>query len=219
VIQIVFTRYLEPEANWFHLLKNPYIVYNTHERYPNNLIPNIGNSEHTIIRYICDNYYKLPSIIMFLQYYPFDHCIKERNYANISNYVNVIKRINNCPQDLKTVYPIGIVLHENVYEVVKRIKQEDKDQMLSRYKSGICGISPQEIACCWEEIYKTSFNNEVPKKACGFIAGSNFAIPKNLITANPIEFYGKLLNCFKNAKGPETHAMERMWEYVFKYKV
>jgi hypothetical protein len=80
-VQIVIARY-EESIDWIKDLSVDYVIYNKGSKIPESEIdpnkvidvPNQGREAETYLRYIIDNYNKIPDFVIFLQGNPFDHC-------------------------------------------------------------------------------------------------------------------------------------------------
>ena len=80
---LVIARYDE-DLSWIDSIDCEYLIYN--KGLPLNIssisTTNIGRESVTYLRYIKDNYYNLPNIVVFVQGNPFDHCADFINKVN-----------------------------------------------------------------------------------------------------------------------------------------
>lgn len=76
----VISRYNE-DVTWIKEYSTNYIVYNKGKQdlptYKSVKRPNSGGNQFDIFHFIYTNYNNLPSVMIFVQAYPFDHCKKE----------------------------------------------------------------------------------------------------------------------------------------------
>ena len=87
-MHLVVAKYNE-NVEWVSNLGHSFTIYNkgTENNIGNSInVPNIGRESETYLRYIRDNYTKLPETLVFLQGDPFPHC-RTLEYQ-IANYQN-----------------------------------------------------------------------------------------------------------------------------------
>lgn len=75
-LKVVVAKYKE-SVSWTDGLNKPFVVFNK-DRNDDHLfgqnLPNMGRETDTFLKYVVDNYEKLPDYVAFLQGDPFDHC-------------------------------------------------------------------------------------------------------------------------------------------------
>lgn len=89
-IQLVIAKFNE-DISWIKDINIPYVIYNKGEFNENFInVPNNGREGETYLRYIIENYDRLPEIIVFAQGNPFEHYrsfIETVNSFNLSSPV------------------------------------------------------------------------------------------------------------------------------------
>lgn len=204
--KIVVARYNE-NIEWLYEKFNNLVVYN--KFYPLNIrneimVPNFGRESETYLRYIITNYNNLPDVVVFTQARISDH----RGYNDI-NYL-----LKLCEQALLFGKSIPDIKHtENKYQ--KSCWDRDWNVESNKYyylQQNYLNNEPivfekwfnQHIGC----EYKTPFH---------IYSNGIFAIRKDLILRNPIEYYQKLISLVNHHVNPaEGHFFERSWFYIFK---
>lgn len=73
-IHIVFATHTESLGEWVRHIKYLRTIYHHRSTDDKNSLPNVGNECLAYIRYILDNFYSLPEIVVFLQGKAIDHC-------------------------------------------------------------------------------------------------------------------------------------------------
>jgi hypothetical protein len=95
---LIVARYNE-DLEWLDIFdKDSVIIYNKGEyikdcKYKQICVPNIGRETETYFRYIIDNYYSLPNVVVFTQGAP-DH-LDRYKIRNVNDLVNIDKHSKN----------------------------------------------------------------------------------------------------------------------------
>jgi hypothetical protein len=219
--KIVVARYNE-NIDWLLPKEKNIIVYNKGPIPNKNIykmpykhflksVPNLGRESHTYLHYVIENYYNLPDIVLFTQGDTSDHKIK--------NDVNIIDTMIN---------------EAKMYGKSIPSKFKGKNKWLTPYwnqsvtSGGCIPINPDNhwksmkyennqfiVFHDWFVKYiQPEFPNE---NDYAVYTNGLFAVKKEIILKNSIDFYKKLIKRLVHSSDPvEGHFFERSWYYIFK---
>ena len=167
-------------------------------------LENVGREAHTYLEYIINNYDKLPDIVVFTQAKISDHLGSD----NVSHLINIK---NSALEHTKSQ---NIIIH---YQSPKNNICWDKEWNINigngfyseprKYKNN--------KVITFIDWFKENINNEYPNPIYIY-HNAIFAVNKQLITKNPIEYYKKLILEVNYTNDPiEAHFLERSWYYIF----
>lgn len=187
----VLSRYKESNNIWHKYLEDmeyEILVYNKFSG--NNLLPNIGRESHTFLRYIIDNYDKLPDEVLFSQYDPRDHFNEKYIY------------------DYKNKDSMNYFLYSNLYDFIG-IRPTD-------YELVIRGRYIDWYKFCNNLFNKNDYSFLSKIIATGCTINGIFRVTKNAILNNSIDLYKKGIKLLEHSIDPyEGYCFERIWKFLF----
>ena len=202
---LIISRYDE-NLKWLEKVKDfKIVVYNKGKFLTNNPnytiknLDNVGRESHTWLYHIVNNYHKLNDINIFLQGKINDlNCMA---YDDPNKYLKKIDKYGFAVSRYGLLGPFHWSWNVGV----------DKD---NRYKVKWLNneISRSEIGF---RNFAKRFCPNIPLFTATSYSGC-FAVKKELILKQNIDFYKELLEILGNNKNPiEGHYMERLWCYIF----
>ena len=204
--KIVVARYNE-DIGWFKHEMDNCIIYN--KGVPLNiqnevLINNLGRESETYLQYIIANYDTLPDVVVFTQ-------------ARISDHVKVHDKlgwlISLKNEALIHSTSQNFLVHDD--KVKTRNLDWDKDWNLRHGKYYLQDNYKNNQPLIFIDWFTQHIgpNYSTPTKI--YVNGL-FAVKKELILANPIEYYKRLiLELNHHINSTEGHFFERSWYYIF----
>lgn len=202
--KIVVARYNE-NIDWLSSEINNCIIYNKGNRLNVKneiMLENIGRESETYLNYIIINYHNLPDVVVFTQANIDDH-----RGCNDINYLLKLK--NEALQYSKS---IPYMIHFESYLGINCWDrywnyQNDSYYLKDNYKNN----SPV-LFYHW---FKKYVNYTYPDPIVLYPNGI-FAVRKDLILANSLEYYKLLIEQVNHHINPsEGHFFERSWYYIF----
>jgi hypothetical protein len=193
--KIVVARYNE-DISWLESEKNNLCIYNkgTPINIDNQIfLRNVGRESETYLHYIITNYENLPDVVVFTQARIADHLG--------SNDVNhLLKMKDDAIINTKSTPHIH---HDDRYWNIK----DNKFYLHDNYKNN----NRISFLQWFEENIKMPF--PMPTYVYSF---GIFAVKKELILANKIDYYKSLILQVNHHVNPsEGHFFERSWFYIF----
>jgi hypothetical protein len=201
--KIVVARYNE-NISWLRNEMKNCIIYNKGEKLniENEIIlKDVGRESGTYLQYIISNYNNLPDIIVFTQARISDH--------KGSDDTNYLIRLKN--EALHYSKSQNYMVHNDV----GNCRSFDKEWNLQNgeyfLKDNYKNNEPKLFIDWFKENIKPEYPNPINVYDCGL-----FAVKKELILNNPIEYYEKLiLEVNHHINSSEGHFFERSWYYIF----
>jgi hypothetical protein len=210
-VHYVIARYNE-DTSWSESL-NKVLIYNKgQDTIPNEYrkLPNVGRESHTILTYIIEFYNNLPDVTVFAQgefsyHYSFQKGDKDTPKKILQNLAQ--SALTNGVSEnftFKLHYDV-LVMDTNNWPV--KIDQHLDYLKVTKTKNGAW----MSFLDWFKMIFGSSFPN--PALTCW---NAIFAIRKDIILKQPIEFYKYLLEHLEYDIHPiEAYYFERSWYYVF----
>jgi hypothetical protein len=201
--KIIVARYNE-DIQWLNDEMHNCIIYNKGEplNIPNEiLIENVGRESETYLHYIIDNYDKLPDVVVFTQARIGDH--------KGADDVNYLLRIKNDALEYSISKNLSIHYdnNTNIHFDKEWNLRTDGWFLKDNYKNN------QPIT--FLEWFTKNINNTYPNPLI-FYCNAIFALKKELILSNSIDYYKKLiLEVNHHINSTEGHFFERSWYYIF----
>lgn len=161
-------------------------------------LPNIGREAHTYLYHIINNYNQLSDRTLFLQGGPYS--IENYTITPLRLYKRIARTMckNIIAGKCKSVTPEGEAKKLKNYDRTKWYntvyKNYDLVEFLKEY------INPQPLSYLYVSY------------------GANFAVDKNKILINDIQYYQKIFNTLDNIAPIEGHYLERSWDSIFAKK-
>ena len=195
---IVVARYNE-DTSW--ITDTNTVIYNKGDRLNNEpnqiMVPNVGREAETYLRYIIENYNRLPDVVIFTQANVSDH-----KGTNELHHLFKIKdealqngKSNPTAQDESSSWK-----PDWNYE-------DGKWFMDGHYKDGKHVV--------FDDWFKTHVSARYPEKL-QIYPNAIFAVKKEYILKNSIDFYKGLISLVNWENNPiEAHFLERSWYYIF----
>jgi Protein of unknown function (DUF3431) len=209
--KIVVARYNE-DINWLQNEINNCIIYNKGlDLGINNQIflPNVGRESETYLRYVIDNYFNLPDVVIFTQANISDH----RGGNNVSYLIQLKNEAlqNDTGKNNPSVFTPNenacwaegnhwgpnwnYNRNNNTYYCQDSYKNNNRIKFIDWFKVNIQPNYPNPI---------NIFTNAI------------FAVKKELILKHPREYYERLISEVNHHINPaEGHFFERSWFYIF----
>lgn len=163
-------------------------------------VKNIGVDVYDKFHFIVNNYYNLPDLLLFLTDTSFDDIKKKRviDFVLENHYILYEKS--------------GFLTGH-----IQRIKKDDIDFLLDEYKGKKLIKSLYRPYSLW---FKKTINENINIKDTYVSKKGVFAVTKDLILSNPIEFYKKILSeiessSFRGHDSEVTHYWERAYTELF----
>ena len=197
---LIISRFNE-DISWVKNYDYSYIIYNKGDdiigSYNIKKVDNVGNNQRDIFQYIYENYDNLPKLMVFLQWYPYDHCRKEildglilnTSFTSLENYEgNEIKDIDGGFMEINNSWYIN---HFN------RVYNQ---------------------SCAWhsfDHFMETCFNNYKPEARNRFSPGSQYIITNDIALYYPKNFWFYLMNILNKNHMTEGHIIERSLTKIF----
>ena len=179
MIHICIAKYKE-DISWCKNLNHPYTVYDKSKD-----IPNLGREAETYLRYIVENYTKLPNYVVFIQGMPTDH-LSEPTIAHLNKKIDLSRNTKIALPLNKVILETSIPQHmKKTFVTLFDIPLPD----IMVFTPGAQLIVPRECILCRPlEFYETIIN--VLRKVNNTTESSN--------------------NCLVC-----PWSLERMWLYIF----
>lgn len=203
--EVVIARYNE-DLSWAieEFPTEKVIVYNKGKNdltLPKNFIikelPNIGRESHTYLYHIIDNYDNLAERIFFTQ--GSQEAERNRVFFPLKRYKNIAS--TNCKNIISAQCHI---MNENMsnYGLSNLKNTKWPDTVMREYNFIDFKHNLIEIKKDKEKDFYGSY-------------GAIFAVDKDIILRNNINYYKNILNVLDNIAPIEGHYMERLWDRVF----
>lgn len=157
-------------------------------------LPNIGRESHTYLYHIINNYNNLSDRVLFLQGTPYT--MQKFTITPLNKY----KKIGQT--QCKNIIA-GLCEETNIYEESEHVKDFTK----TKYRNTI--FKNYDFV----EYFKEYINPD--EENIYFSYNANFAVDKNKILLNNIEYYQKIFNTLDNVAPVEGHYLERSWDTIF----
>jgi hypothetical protein len=164
-------------------------------------IPNVGRESETYLQYILANYNQLPDVVVFTQARISDHVGGDVNYLlNLKTQAFEKSNSQNCWMH----HDVGKC---NCFDKAWNIRGGGYYYLHENYKN--------DQRMPFFEWFKQNIRNDYPNPIWIYPNGI-FAVTKERILSNPIEYYEKLLLEVNHQVNPaEGHFFERSWYYIF----
>jgi len=163
-------------------------------------VKNIGVDVYDKFHFIVNNYDRLPDLLLFLTDTSFDDIKKKRviDFVLENHYILYEKS--------------GFLTGH-----IQRIKKDDIDFLLDEYKGKKLVKSLYRPYSLW---FKKTINENINIRDTYVSKKGVFAVTKDLILSNPIEFYKKILfeiesSSFRGHDSEVTHYWERAYTELF----
>lgn len=205
--KIVVARYNE-SIEWLNSEIHNCLIYNKGEKLNVEneiMLNNIGRESETYLNYIITNYDNLPDVVVFTQAKISDHI--DENKDDISYLLKLKEQaFNNNKSTPNVIYPY---LHNQKWWGNKwNINDDGSYALQNNYLNNMPII--------FEDWFKQHINPIYPNPIFIYANGI-FAVKKELILNNPIDYYKKLiLQVNHHINSTEGHFFERSWYYIFK---
>jgi hypothetical protein len=201
--KIIVARYNE-NIEWLKSEMSNCIVYNKgHRLHIENeiMLKNVGRESETYLHYIITNYDNLPDVVVFTQARISDH----RGADNIHYLINM-KNSALCNSKSQ-----NFLIHNDVGRCV------NFDKTWNLRKSGYyLKDNYKNNPITFLDWFKTNIHMHYPNPIYLYCNGI-FAVKKENILNNPIEYYKRLIIEVNHHIDPaEGHFLERSWYYIFK---
>lgn len=204
--KIVVARYNE-NIEWLYEKFNNLVVYN--KFYPLNIpneimVPNFGRESETYLRYIITNYDNLPDVVIFTQARISDH----RGFNDINYLFKLGKQALLFGKSIPDIKHTENKYKKSCWDRDWNIESDKYYYLHNNYLNNEPIVFEKwfnkHIGC----EYKTPFH---------IYSNGIFAVRKDLILRNPIEYYLNLISLVNHHVNPaEGHFFERSWFYIFK---
>lgn len=179
------------------------------------LIPNVGRESETYLQYILANYNQLPDVVVFTQGRISDHVdyqnyLKSYLFDNSKGYATYLVYLKN--EALEKSKSQNFWMHHDVgkcncFDKAWNIRGGGYFYLHDNYKKN------QRMPFC--EWFKKNIQDDYPNPICLYPNGI-FAVTKENILSNPLDYYEKLLLEVNHQVNPaEGHFFERSWYYIF----
>lgn len=206
--QIVVARYNE-NIEWLKDEMKNCIIYNKGEKLNISneiIVENVGRESETYLNYIINNYEKLPDVVVFTQAQISDH--REKGDVQYLLHLKNQALNHSKSQNFLTHYDRGV---NKYFDKEWNISPDGEFFLKDNYKNN------QLIT--FIEWFKINIKKDYPCPL-KFYINALFAVKKELILKNPLEFYKKLiLEVNHHVNSVEGHFFERSWFYIFNYMV
>jgi hypothetical protein len=195
---IVVARYNE-DINW--ITDTNTLIYNKGDilkKVPSQIIvPNVGREAETYLRYIIQNYNRLPDVIIFTQ-------------ANIADHKGT-----NDMQHLMKIKDEALQYGKSTPTTQDESSSWKPDWNYEDGKWFLDGHYKDGKHVLFEDWFKTHVSSRYPEKIQVY-PNAIFAVKKEYILKNSIEFYKNLISLVNWENNPiEAHFLERSWYYIF----
>ena len=201
--KIIVARYNE-NVEWLNSEMSNCIIYNKGNKlniYNEILLENLGRESETYLHYIITNYDSLPDVIVFTQAKISDH--------KGSDDVNYLINIKN--EALNHSKSQNFFIHNDIGNNI----HFDKKWNLRNGKYFLNDNYKNNKPVTFIDWFKTNININYPNPITVY-GNAIFAVKKELILKNPIEYYQKLiLEVNHHVNSTEGHFFERSWYYIF----
>jgi len=202
--KIIVARYNEP-IEWLNSEIKHCLIYNKGEKLNIEneiLLDNLGRESETYLNYIITNYDNLPDVVVFTQAKISDH----RTEGDAINYLLKLKDdalINGKSEPH--------IIHCQTNNNMCWDKEWNLNNGLYFLQNNYLNNTP----IIFEDWFKTYININYPQPFCIYSNGI-FAVKKELILNNSVEYYKKLiLQVNHHINSTEGHFFERSWYYIF----
>jgi hypothetical protein len=202
--KIIVARYNEP-IEWLNSEIKQCLFYNKGEKLNIEneiLLNNLGRESETYLNYIITNYDNLPDVVVFTQAKISDH----RTEGDSINYLLKLKDdalINGKSEPH--------IIHFQTNNNMCWDKGFNLNNGLYFLQNNYLNNTP----IIFEDWFKTYININYPQPFCIYSNGI-FAVKKELILNNSVEYYKKLiLQVNHHINSTEGHFFERSWYYIF----
>ncbi len=184
---------------------------------------NFGGNQYDLVRYICENYNKLPDFIITLQGNPFDHCsqkkldkiINNNQYTSIESYFTkelpcekerpIINKIKDSFTKVNIDGEYGEINNSWFIKSVNRGVYEKLGFLTCRIEKT-------------DDFLNSIFSDYRRLNVLKFSPGSQYIIEKNQILKYSLNFWNKLKQFIPKAPingGVEAHILERSLNTIF----
>ena len=202
--KIIVARYNE-NIEWLKSEMSNCIIYNKGNKlniYNEILLENLGRESETYLHYIITNYDNLPDVIVFTQARIEDH----KEHGDIKYLLN-IKNEALCHSK-----SLNFMTHDDNGTSV----HWDKEWNLSNNGWYFLHYNyKNNKPITFIEWFKSNITRNYPNPINIYV-GAIFAVKKELILKQPIEYYQKLiLTVNHHINSSEGHFFERSWYYIF----
>ena len=200
--KIIVSRYNE-NIDWLNSECENCIVYNKGDalHIENEImLKNVGRESETYLRYIITNYDNLPDVVVFTQARISDHKGKDDIHYLIDIKNEALSYTKS--QNFMIHNDVGKCMH---FDKTWNVRQ-DGYYLKDNYKNPIPFF----------EWFKTNIDVHYPNPIYLY-CNAIFAVKKETILHNPIEYYKRLIAEVNHHNDPaEGHFLERSWYYIFK---
>ncbi len=184
---------------------------------------NFGGNQYDLVRYICENYEKLPDFIITLQGNPFDHCsqkkldkiINNNQYTSIESYFTnelvcekerpIINKIRDSFTKVKIGGEYGEINNSWFIKSVNKGVYEKLGFLTCRIEKT-------------DDFLTSIFSDYHRLNVLKFSPGSQYIIEKNQILKYSLNFWIKIKEFIPKASingGVEAHILERSLNLIF----
>jgi hypothetical protein len=209
--KIVVARYNE-DINWLQNEISNCIIYNKGlDLGINNQIflPNVGRESETYLRYVIDNYFNLPDVVIFTQGNISDH-------RGGNNFYHLIDLKNEALQNnTGKSNPSFFTPNENTCWIDGNHWGESWNYNRNN-NTYYCQDSYKNNNCIkFIDWFKNNIQPDYPNPI-NIFTNAIFAVKKELILKHPKEYYERLISEVNHHINPaEGHFFERSWFYIF----
>ena len=207
--KIVVARYNE-NIDWFESEMINCVIYNKGEplHIENEILrENVGRESETYLHYIISNYDNLPDIVLFTQANISDH-----PYHGEKNDINYLFHL--IKQARENGKSNAYIHHESNH--IDEWYCWDSDW--NKLWDGTYFLKDNHlnnIPMIFTDWFKHNIHSDYPDPFHVYMNGI-FAVKKELILANSVDYYRKLLSTVNHHVNPtEGHFLERSWYYIF----
>lgn len=156
-------------------------------------LPNVGSHQHSYLRYIVENYTRLPDLVIFTQANPFIYGLDLSSFFSVEPF-----GYSNWIQDLSR-YRWGNHM------------SNDENFRISHWKGSISNPKGWSLGAWWEKTTDEKYSKK-PK----IFWSSIFSVKKELILNRSIASYIKICESMAYDPNPvEAHYCERTWLNIF----
>ena len=191
------------DLNWINSRTDNYFIYERGSQdcsdYGLNALkcfksPNVGYNIYDYLTYIIDNYYELPSCLLFVKGNIFPRHISEEYFDKISNiniFMPIIDQIRH-----KTSWPMSVIINDTTF--------------LELNTNWYLNHHPVKYFHSFNDFLSFAFVNPLLPRYINFAPGANYIVPRQNILRIPRIFYENLRTFISYTTLPgEAHIMER----------
>jgi len=199
----IVSRYKE-DVDWLADYTNNYVIYNkgipiNHPNYYNT--ENIGGNQRDICHYICDNYYYLPDLMVFVQAFPFDHCITPV-------FKELIKNNKFTALEYYGESPANAWEQRDEFGGFRELNNSWYIEAHNSSNNQSCKYSS------FDEFMNTYFCNYKHLNYIRFAPGSQYIVEKRQALQYPVSFWYEIMNEMNSKSPTEGHIIERALYHV-----